>query len=72
MQNQISLTKKEHDVLRELQKDNTLTIAQLAQKVGVSNATISRIIKELKEKKLVGRVGASKNGKWQILQQNKS
>lgn len=44
-----------------------ITIDQIASVTGISKRTVSRVIKELKEKDIVRREG-TKNGKWIVLQ----
>lgn len=62
----VKLTKKEQEVLAELQKDSTATIASIANKCQVTTRTIERAIKSLKEKRVIERSGSDKKGHWVI------
>ena len=44
-----------------------ITIDQIVSDTGISKRTVSRIIKELKEKDMIRREG-TKNGTWIVLQ----
>ena len=45
----------------------TATYADLAKKIGKSEATIKRCITKLKKENMVQRIGSNKNGRWEIL-----
>jgi len=52
-----------------LMKDNPyITITNLAEKANLSEAGIKKSLKNLKEKNLIQRVGANKNGYWMIIE----
>jgi len=54
-------------VLRLLVDDPALTYASLAAKLGVSSATARREVSSLVERGIICRVGARKNGRWEVL-----
>ena len=62
----VKLTKKEQEVLAEIQKDNSATAANIANQCQVTIRTIERTIKSLKEKGIIERVGSDKAGHWII------
>lgn len=62
----VKLTKKEQEVLAEIQKDNSATAANIANQCQVTTRTIERTIKSLKEKGIIERVGSDKAGHWII------
>ena len=44
-----------------------MTNAQLADASGKSERTISRLLAELKNRKLIQRIGSNKTGYWKVL-----
>ncbi len=62
----VKLTKKEQEVLAEIQKDNSATAANIANQCQVTTRAIERAIKSLKEKGIIGRFGSDKAGHWII------
>jgi len=62
----VSLTDKEHEIIVRISGNSTITTAQMADVFGVSERTIKRDIASLKEKNLLSRIGADKNGEWKI------
>ena len=63
----LNLTDKEKNVLNVINEDNFIVIAKIMEKTGFSRPTVTRTIASLKEKKVLDRVGAKKNGHWTIL-----
>lgn len=59
-----------NDTLKLLQMNPNIKQKDMAIKLQVSEITIKRNIKELKEKGFIERVGARKNGYWKILKNN--
>ena len=47
--------------------DASLSVANIARTLNISDSTVNRTIKKLKEKNYITREGADKNGKWIIL-----
>jgi ATP-dependent DNA helicase RecG len=58
-------------ILAFIAGNSSITIAELTEKVGVSESTIKRIIKQLREATELQRVGSAKTGEWVILNDNK-
>ena len=50
-----------------IMNDGTLSYAAYGEQIGVSEATIKRRLGELKKSGLIVRVGANKNGHWEVL-----
>lgn len=63
----VNLAKTELEVLTCIKEDNTLSTAKIAEKVGKNKRTIERIIKALKEKGYITRIGSDKTGHWEII-----
>lgn len=57
----------EGKILKLLSKENTLTIAQLAEKLSMSTRQISRTITGLKKAGKLARNGSNKTGHWVVL-----
>ena len=62
----VKLTETQKKIIEELKKDNTLSAAELSDKIDVSTRTIEFNIKQLKEVGLLVRKGANKNGVWEV------
>ena len=62
-----SLTKREKEVYEIIIDDASLSVANIARTLNISDSTVNRTIKKLKEKNYITREGADKNGKWIIL-----
>ena len=53
-------------VLEQLSTDPHLTIPQVADRIGVTERTVERSVRKLKEAQLLERVGSAKGGHWQV------
>ena len=62
----IKLTNTEVYVYSEIQQNPEVTVPLLMKKTGLSEPTINRSIKTLKDNELLIRIGARKNGYWQV------
>ncbi len=60
------LSLKETAVLKSIMADNSISIARLAETIGLSPSTIDRIIKSLKNKCILSRTGSTKQLKWDV------
>lgn len=54
-------------LLNELNKTPNATQNILALQTGFSKRKVERIMKSLREKKIIRRIGSNKNGKWVIM-----
>ena len=59
-------------LLELLSKNGSLTKTELADRVKVSRATITRVLKSLQENGLIIRVGSNKTGRWEIAADNQA
>ena len=60
------INETEKAILNEIKKNNNITQGELAQKLSIPNITIYRSIEKLKEKGIIERTGARKNGYWKV------
>lgn len=63
----LNFTEKEAIVIDIIKKNANVTIEELISITGFSRPTITRAISTLKQKGVLERVGAKKNGSWKIL-----
>ena len=62
----VKVTDKEDEVLNLIREDPGYSMDEIAKKLSVSRKTVAARIKSLKEKGILERIGATKNGHWQI------
>lgn len=67
-----TVNQKNDTVFLLIKQNNSITANEIAEKLGISLATAKRRIKELKEIKLIERVGSDKTGCWKILKENEN
>lgn len=63
----LKLSENNKKVLKEIKANNSITREELKIKIGLSDRTISRNIKELQNKQIIKREGSKKAGYWKIL-----
>lgn len=63
----VNLSSRENKIIELVADDETLTIIQLANALDVNERTIRRDIAALKERGVLARIGADKNGVWKII-----
>lgn len=61
------ISEEEFSVLSVFKTNKNATKDEVIKQTCVSSRTIDRIIKSLKEKELLKRVGSNKNGYWDVL-----
>lgn len=62
----VKVTDKEQEVLNLIREDPGYSMDEIAKRLSVSRKTVAARIKLLKEKGILERIGAAKNGHWQI------
>ena len=63
--NEIAKYLRDYAIMSELIRNNpSITIEEMAKFADVATRTIERNIKKLKEREIIDRVGADKNGHW--------
>lgn len=65
--NKLPADRRETELIKYISNDPHVTIGQLSEQLNVSKTTVSRMIKELKERKIICRSGSNKSGKWVVL-----
>ena len=65
----IKLTETESLIYAEIKRNPSITVPLLMHETGYSEPTINRTLKSLREKSCIARVGARKNGRWEVLKQ---
>lgn len=65
------ITDKELKIIKLIEENTHITHNEMANKLGVSEKTVRRATQKLKEKGIVRRVGADKNGYWEIIENKK-
>ncbi|MFA8020497.1 winged helix-turn-helix transcriptional regulator [Bremerella cremea] len=55
-------------IVDRMRQDPEITIPELAERLGRSVSAIEKQIRQLKDEKLINRVGSAKGGHWTILE----
>ena len=63
----VGLNKTEKKIIEYLLENSSLTLTEIAEKVGVTKRTIERNFKSLQEKKIIERIGSKRDGNWIIV-----
>lgn len=50
-----------------INKNNWITIKEIANRLGISNTAVEKNIKTLKEKNIIERIGSATSGYWKII-----
>ncbi len=53
-------------MLAEIRNKPNITIAELSEVCEISNTAVDKVLKVLKSLGIIQRIGANKNGHWQI------
>ena len=62
----LKLSKNELSIIKLIKENSYIKITEITKITGLSRPTVMRTIRKLKEKHLLSREGAKKNGKWII------
>ena len=60
----VKLNKTQRKIVEQMEANPNITIEEMAKYACVETRTIERNIKNLKEKEIIERIGADKNGQW--------
>jgi fido (protein-threonine AMPylation protein) len=63
----VKLTVNQKKILEEIKKNPFATQEELAEIVGITRKSINENMKKLQTQKIIERIGADKNGHWEIL-----
>lgn len=63
----LKLSDKEKNIIDLIKKQKDISISEIMLNTGFSRPTVTRSIDSLKKKGLLVRVGAKKNGYWEIV-----
>lgn len=55
-------------ILQIIEKNKYVTIAELSEKIGISDRSIERNLQKLQESQMLRRIGAAKGGHWEIIE----
>ena len=65
--NQESNQESNRKILSLMKKNSRITIKDLCKKTNLSESGVKKIIKKLKDKNVLKRYGANKNGCWKVI-----
>ena len=61
--------KSENKILDLIRMNSSVTISEMMQKLSLSDSGIRKILRKLQQEGRVARIGANKNGHWEIIKQ---
>ena len=62
-----SMEKTSEKILRLIEKNNAITILELAKMIGLTTSAIEKQIYKLQNENILERIGSDKSGHWRIL-----
>ena len=62
------LGKSQIAIIGLINKNNRITIKEIANRLGISTTAVEKNIKVLKGKNIIERIGSAASGYWQIIQ----
>ena len=63
----VKITVNQNKIIQAIKENPFITQEELVQIVGISKVNINKNMKKLQENGCIQRVGANKNGKWELL-----
>lgn len=63
----IFLTDNQKKIIELIKENESITHIMLSKETGISTKSIYLLLKTLKEKKMIERIGSDKNGKWRVM-----
>jgi len=64
----IKITANQRKILAEIGKNPFITQEELSAKLGIARLNVIKNMKKLQENNIIRRVGATKNGRWEIVE----
>ncbi|MBK7334942.1 MAG: putative DNA binding domain-containing protein [Saprospirales bacterium] len=61
--------KSSEKILDMIRQNNNITIAELAEHIGISTRAVEKHLANLKEEKRINRVGSLKGGHWEVIEE---
>lgn len=65
----VKITANQRKILDEIEKNPFITQEELSAKLGIARLNIIKNMKKLQENNIIRRVGAAKNGHWEIVEE---
>ncbi|OGO76486.1 MAG: hypothetical protein A2Y23_01865 [Clostridiales bacterium GWB2_37_7] len=65
--NRIGINETQKKIVELMKQDNKITIARLAENVGIAKRNVESNISDLKKKGIIARIGSRKNGQWEVI-----
>ena len=62
----VNVTEKERQLIQIIRKNKHISSQKMSKSLGVARSTITRMLKSLKDKGIVKRIGEDKNGYWEV------
>lgn len=66
LQQDVSLTLNDEKVLSMIDIDGRLTALRIAKNLGISESTVRRSFRRLRDLNIIDRVGSDKSGFWRV------
>ena len=66
--NNVKLTKNQIEILEAIRQNPFVTQEELSKIVGITAANINLNMKKLQQARIIKRIGADKNGKWEVVE----
>ena len=62
----VKFTENQKKIIKVIKKNPFVTQEELAEKIGITRKSINENMKKLQDLKVITRIGADKNGHWEI------
>ena len=62
----VKFTENQKKIIKEIKKNPFVTQEELAEIIGITRKSINENMKKLRNLKVISRIGADKNGHWEI------
>ncbi|MDE5580681.1 MAG: winged helix-turn-helix transcriptional regulator [Treponemataceae bacterium] len=63
----VKLTANQKNILDLVKKNSDISQEAIASELGIARETVNRNMKKLQERNVLKRLGADKNGRWEIV-----
>ena len=62
-----NLSENQRKILQLVSENNTVSMSEMANKIGISKRKVLDNINKLKANKLIARIGSNKTGHWKVI-----